>query len=152
MTPLLSQIKILYSRVVVFQKSSCSLSIYRSQFAIFQKFKGDAHSLCKSKINTSQPAVIRDLSFFPRALPIPEKKCTFPFLVLSLNHLASCINAMLDKGPCLLMVASLSLYKLIQGNQMFQLLKRKERLVRSRLKDKLSFRGHASVEIALPWG
>lgn len=107
--PLLSQIKILYSRVVVFQKSSCSLSIYRSQFAIFQKFKGDAHSLCKSKINTSQPAVARDLSFFPRALSTPEKKCTFPLWFSHLIILLPALNTMLDKGPCLLMAASFSL-------------------------------------------
>lgn len=37
-----------------------------SQFPIFLKFKGDVHSLCKSRINTSQPAVIRDLPFSPK--------------------------------------------------------------------------------------
>ena len=69
------------------QKSSCSLSIYPSLFAISQKFKGYAHSLCKSKINTSQQAVIRDLFFFPQNSPYPWE---VSFLCGSLNHLTSC--------------------------------------------------------------
>lgn len=49
----------------------------------FKKFKGDAHSLCKSKINTPNQQ-LSETCLFPQSFPIPEKKCTFPFWVLSL--------------------------------------------------------------------
>lgn len=77
-----------------------------SQSAVFLKFKGDAHSLCKSGINTSLTAVTRDWSFAQKLSLSLRRNILSLYGLCYFIILLPAINAMLDKHVYFFVVAS----------------------------------------------